>query len=498
MIEVDYNAVVAIADRPADQDHFNLVKAAVMGPPPLPRWRPPLRPRRPAEPTAAATAAGSANGSPDSSPCFSPQTTINHHQDGDLLPAGEEEEEQVELAKLMLSPEGLAAKKITLEGFAVPVSIRLLDRRQQHPQQQQQQAVASSRVAQPAALSITWIDLDTFGFDIGGLASVRRGGAAGEERSGHKAGALGRKRSWGGATRNSSGQESLLLVLSWGVGGAGPSDVAFELATPWERDLLASTLEMLAAGLADDTADEQEPSEREHMSSSRGTELGLQQSAGGIATTGGAAGNETRSSFDGRAPSSTAGAEADFPSRSTDTDFDPHAGTAVSRGLSRLSSSSETAATANNSRDLRDNATTLGNPAGFGIRRRGVSFGAAAAAAAGREFVAVPELTRSWTSGAVLGRGRESEEPDGLCQPEEEARRRRQEVMARLLAMYDRTRDEARAAAWRLGVRREFTARANECLLLLLLRGNTWIDFSVVGGFEVEASDAVSRFVKVL
>ncbi|CAM9547116.1 unnamed protein product [Hapterophycus canaliculatus] len=350
----------------------------------------------------------------------------------------------------MLSPQGLAAKKITLEGFAVPVSLRLLDRR---PQQQQQKAVGST-VTEPAALSITWIDLDTFGFDIAGLTSIRRGGV-GEERLGHGAETARRKRSWHGASKDGRGQEPLVLVLSWGTEGAGPAEVAFELATAEERDLVATTLEMLVAGLAGQTAQPADDYGRSgsEIASSCGAELGPQQSAVDIATSRRAVGDNPRSSGGGGGDSKASWSAGRFPTPPhTDTDIrlapagKGEPGTAaVSGGLSRLSSSSDTAVTAR-SRELRD-ITTLVSPSRPGIRRRGASFGPA------RECFVAPELTRSRTSGGVMER-RESE-PEVL-QPEREVeeRRRRQQAMVRLLVMYDRTRDEARASSWRLGAMR--------------------------------------------
>ncbi|CAM9705932.1 unnamed protein product [Scytosiphon promiscuus] len=445
MIEVDYNAVVGGTDRPTE---LKSPKLAAMGSPPLPRRRPPLRPRKPAElaPAAASAAAGSANGSMakhDSSQRFPPHRAEMrpppHPQEKTDPRRDEEEQQQEELAKLMLSPQGLA---------------------QQQQQQQQQQQIAvgpSSRVteslAAAAALSITWIELDTFGFDIAALASIRRGRGAVEERSVYEAGATGRKRSWGGGSRDARGQESLVLVLSWGVGGAGPAEVAFELATPVERDLVASTLEMLVAGLVGDEEQEEagekeERSERERASDC-GAELGVEH-AGDTATAttawndahggGGICGDETA---DTAAAAAASAASATPPAKgrnATEADavLDPGAGASTSGAPSRLSSCSDTAVAAGRE------VWCVGRSRP-GIRRRGASFSPAR-----QGVVVVPELTRSWTSGSVMGQ-RESEPEPLQPEREEQARRRRQGAMARLLAMYDRTRDEARAASWRLG-----------------------------------------------
>lgn len=59
-----------------------------------------------------------------------------------------------ELANLMLGPGGLRLKKVTPEGFAIPIALRLL-------------APRSSTL-----LSLTWLDGDEHGFDLGMLTAI--------------------------------------------------------------------------------------------------------------------------------------------------------------------------------------------------------------------------------------------------------------------------------------------------------------------------------------
>lgn len=68
--------------------------------------------------------------------------------------AAEPVTEVSELANLMLGPGGLRLKKVTPEGFAIPISLRLL-------------APRSS-----ALLSLTWLDGDEHGFDLGMLTAI--------------------------------------------------------------------------------------------------------------------------------------------------------------------------------------------------------------------------------------------------------------------------------------------------------------------------------------
>lgn len=224
-------------------------KAATGGSRPLPMRKPPHVPRRRVEPAAAAAA---------------PVNPVG----GDSLRVPSAFEQCLELAKVMISPQGLAMKKVTLEGFTVPIALRLLDRRQQ--QQSIGGLASSSETAVPASavsdeLSITWLEQDMFGFDVRRLTGIRRGEDVEDPHeigsSGQRWGVVGgagarRRRNEGtrsGDYYNNGGRDekdSRTVVLSWSMGG-GPAEVVLQAASRQQRNLVAVTLEMVLSGLQD-------------------------------------------------------------------------------------------------------------------------------------------------------------------------------------------------------------------------------------------------------
>ncbi|CAM9818310.1 unnamed protein product, partial [Ectocarpus sp. 8 AP-2014] len=384
-----------------------------------------------------------------------------------LVSSAARDERLLHLAKLMLSPEGLAMRKITLEGYSVPVALRLLDRRQQQQQQQQQQQPLEERpissrtitagggasgegIISPL-LAITWLDSDTFGFDLRGVTSIRRG----HEAHGSEGAAAGRKRSRGGGGGGSCHNTS--LVLSWGSAGEiGPPKLILAAASRELRDLVMLTLETLVDGLQGG-GDDDVSAAGEGVGSTAAPHA-VQQ---GIEVGGGEGEQAGSSDAEPAAPTATAttaAADTDsddeeaaavlarFDNDAPDCSFfaplqtDPASSAIPHRGgglRERLFSSDAAAASAERSSRRR---------ASLGLHRRGVSF---SSAGADKAASVVHGLERARTVGAsVIGR-----ESDAglLLEQEQEARRRREEAMARLLAVYDRARDESQAAACRLG-----------------------------------------------
>ncbi|CAN0160317.1 unnamed protein product, partial [Ectocarpus sp. 12 AP-2014] len=424
-------------------------------PPPLP-FRPPHPSPAVAEPDADAAAkrAAASNEADDDSAAAG------------LVSSAAHDERLLLLAKLMLSPEGLAMRKITIEGYSVPVALRLLDRRQQRQQQQQRQQAleerhTSSRTTTAGGgasgegiisplLAITWLDGDTFGFDLRGVTSIRRG----HEAHGSEGAAAGRKRSRGGGGGGSYHNTS--LVLSWGSAGEiGPSKLILAVASRELRDLVMHTLEMLVDGVQGGRDDDVSAG-GEGVGSTAAPRV-VQQGK----EEGGREGEQAGSSdADPAAPTATTTAAADtdsddeeaaavlamFDNDAADCSFfaplraDPASSAIPHRGgglRGRLFSSDAAAASAERSSRRR---------ASLGLHRRGVSF---SSAGADKAASVVHGLERARTVGAsVIGR----ESDAGLVlEQEQEARRRREEAMARLLAVYDRARDESQAAACRLG-----------------------------------------------
>ncbi|CAN0327068.1 unnamed protein product [Ectocarpus sp. 6 AP-2014] len=373
-----------------------------------------------------------------------------------LVSSAAHDERLLHLAKLMLSPEGLAMRKITLEGYSVPVALRLLDRRQQQQQQQQQpleERHKSSRTTTAGGgasgegiisplLAITWLDSDTFGFDLRGVTSIRRG----HEAHGSDGAAAGRKRSRGGGGGGGSCRNTS-LVLSWGSAGEiGPSKLILAAASRELRDLVMLTLEVLVDGLQGG-GDDDVPAAGEGVGSTAAPHV-VQQGIEVGGREGEPAGSSDAEPAAPTATTTSAAADTDSDdeeaaavlARFDNDGADPASSAIPHRGgglRERLFSSDAAAASAERSSRRR---------ASLGLHRRGVSFSSAGADKAATVFHG---LERARTVGAsVIGR----ESDAGLVlEQEQEARRRREEAMARLLAVYDRARDETHAAACRLG-----------------------------------------------
>ncbi|CAN0357021.1 unnamed protein product, partial [Ectocarpus fasciculatus] len=438
---------------------------------PSPRpGRPPPLPSRPSHPSpavveadadAAAKRAAPAESYAESEPAGAGPVSSAAH-----------DERLLHLAKLMLSPEGLAMTKITLEGYSVPVALRLLDRRQQ---QQLEERHSSTTTTTPAGgggggasgeatisplLAITWLDSDTFGFDLRGVTSIRRG----HEAHGSAGVAAGRKRSRGGGGSGDGGgsgngsYHKTSLVLSWGAGEIGPAELILAAASREMRDLLFSTLEMLVHGLqgGDDAAAGVGSTSSPHVVQQGAEERDRQPAGSGDIDPAAAAPTATTAAVDTDSDSDDEGAAAvlaRFDSAdAADSFFAPHQADPASsptpiphRGgagvRERVLSSDAAAASAERISSRR---------ASLGLHhRRGASLSSGGSASSAT--ASVPALERARTVGTSVI-GRESDAAgQAVLEQEQEGRRRREEAMARLLAVYDRARDESHAAACRLG-----------------------------------------------
>ncbi|CBJ28940.1 hypothetical protein Esi_0124_0059 [Ectocarpus siliculosus] len=355
----------------------------------------------------------------------------------------------------MLSPEGLAMRKVTLEGYSVPVALRLLDRRQQQQQQQPlEERHKSSRTTTAGGgasgegiisplLAITWLDSDTFGFDLRGVTSIRRG----HEAHGSEGAAAGRKRSRGGGGGGGGSCRNTSLVLSWGSAGEiGPSKLILAAASRELRDLVMLTLETLVDGLQGGGGDHVSAA-GEGVGSTAAPHVVQQE-----IQVGGREGEQAGSSdAEPAAPTATT------TSAAADTDSDDEEAAAVLARFDNDCADPASSAIRHRGGDLRERLFSSDaaaasaerssrRRASLGLHRRGVSF---SSAGADKAASVVHGLERARTVGAsVIGR----ESDAGLVLEQElEARRRREEAMARLLAVYDRARDETHAAACRLG-----------------------------------------------
>lgn len=169
------------------------------------------------------------------------------------------------LAKLMLSPEGLAVKKVTLEGFAIPTALRLLHH----------QPPAS------ALLALTWLEHDTVGLDVRGLTTVGRGISGGDDNAAKsiqkpaaafgtgigdgrhtlRIGGIGSGESGGGGSRCfCSREDALIVVLAWSCG----AEVVLEAASRDQRDLLARCVELMMSDMLRLEGPLQQEDEEEH------------------------------------------------------------------------------------------------------------------------------------------------------------------------------------------------------------------------------------------
>eukprot|EP00903_Cladosiphon_okamuranus_P013726 g12779.t1 len=467
---------------------------------PLPPRKPPRLPHRPAAELGVAVGKASSVSHQDLIPPRSSPQPVDHNEEDSCL----------DLAKLMLSDEGLAMKKVTVEGFTIPVVLRLVDRRrpQQHGKQLQQsmsETTAEAEAEAAAALAITWVDHDNFGFDLRGLF-VRRGEDCVEGGCPPGRTAAGRKRGRGVGSGDwciGAGTGSHMLVLSWSM-GSGSAEVVLEAASRNQRELLAVTLDTLISGL--ERGDGSDPASQLARAGSYG--------AGGVDDRSYTA--ALRRDLAASRSSSDGGSAVLEPSPPRATDIYDNDGSdedevaadtaAAARMLAEFDEAAAAAAeAAADAADMGSRRTTLaphetddkpathgdggGLPFSFpngttsfardaavthpqvhrkaskqrsggrggggrggggrdgggrgGFVRRGVSF------SPGRASGGVPVLARSRTTGTVIGR--ESEAALQQQEEEQQARLRRQEAMMRLLAVYDRARDESQAAAWRLG-----------------------------------------------
>lgn len=468
------------------------------GPPPLPVRKPPHIPRRLVEPAAA---------------------TVNPMSRDVSLRVPSAFEQCLELAKVLISPHGLAMKKVTLEGFTIPIALRLLDRRQQQHQQQGIGGFYSSSETAPASagsdeLSITWLEQDTFGFDVRRLTSIRRGEDvedADDGSSGERWGVVGGTRSKRGGKGLCSGEyrgsqrdekESLAVVLSWRRGG-GPAEVVLQAASRRQRDLVAVTLEMVLSGLRvteetgandEDTsaaarADEaisrdgvQLREQQRELGPSSGSSSGeLQQAAGlppndhyttsdstpGVENEDPQAAKEESSpatelvsAGDGKA--AAAAAAAAVVAAAADDDTRPASadggGGGIRQFAKNIAASSPPAVirrqgrrTINSKRGASTSAPPTRRP-----HPGSASFGPGGGSGGATNRVPSRSLTRSRTMASSLGRESLAEQQRRIEEEDEHARKRRQDAMARLLLVYDRAKDESVAAAWRLGVRNSY------------------------------------------
>lgn len=337
---------------------------------------------------------------------------------------GGEDEECLRLAKLMLSPEGLPLRKVTLQGFAIPVALRLLECERENPPRLE-------------TLAFTWLEHDTHGFDLRALTGIRSGATAssgsvpgpapldadrqqgepvtataaatalppvgeGSRSEGEEAPPRGSLGVTGCSdveiSRRIDDEDSLLLVLSW----SSMAEVVLQAPTVRERRLLQRCFELLLSDLrlqSEASEPPQSPPRHGRPQLSRTSTAPAQSTSAshGEDEMGGDAG----------------GAEEDVQ------EFD---GKRVERGR-RIT--------------LDPRSVSAGNVAPAGprprLRRRGLSLSPMAGRSFGRND------------------GRESDAARSLREAGE-LRRKAGDVMGRLLAAYDRASDESRAAAIAVGV----------------------------------------------
>ena len=478
--------------------------AAATCPRPLGRRTPPRPPRRQGGRAGGEVGAASPN-DPGGISSRLPSGSSNNQQEEERqheLGGEEEEGSRLDLARLMLSPGGLPMKKITLEGFKIPVVLRLLDRQSLRRLPED----ASEAAAAGVALSVTWVDQDGFGFDVLGL-TVRRGGEEEEEEEkqgdggdddAESGGGGGSERWKGGAARAThwgrgygvggwrqpalqEEEEERMLALSWRMGG-GAADVVLEAASRQQRDLVAATLETVVAGLR--AAGSSASGEGTAFAGAAAAGIGHVRRAEScssaellprvssiefnhVSAAGVAVGDDDGpcdsdgeeeatpeaepaawmlGEFEKAAAADTdgcssrrttlAGLESAGPQLSA---THPPAAAAAAARSKPCSGSGSNGNAASDGRGAVA-AAPRGSSAARRRHRRGVSFGPGSG---------VPALTRARTTGAVADGESEAERRHRR----EQHARRREDAMVRLLAVYDRARDESRAAALRLGVR---------------------------------------------
>lgn len=358
----------------------------------------------------------------------------------------------LELAKLMLSPDGLPLKKVTLEGFSIPVALRLME----HPP------------PMSAMLTVTWIEHDNFGFDLRGLRlnTVGRGSCLPDpglaermERTTLSAGCV-ESRGGGGGSGACRRDDSRVLVLSWSSG----AEVVLEAGSREQRDLLARCIDLLVSDLVRlDGAIR--PTASTTTEGNGGAHLASQEKSDAADSKGCGEGDGARDCVKQEhacpvgagagclAPFNDAGAAdgkdgADTGAWSTVTPLSHRRASSsgylsagdVSRRRRTLGPRApEESRCAARDPDLSgsDTGSDDGNSNNNGCMmraRRGASL----------------SPRRGRRAGLAEQRRRDSERERNR---EEAGHRRRLEgTMVRLLAVYDRANDESRAAAWRAGV----------------------------------------------
>lgn len=371
------------------------------------------------------------------------------------LSEDDDELRYLELAKLMLSPEGLPLKKVTLEGFAIPVSLRLLDRQQ---------------------LSLTWLENDEHGFELGGLTVFGRGLGEDADRTTREtddelqpsardnvALAGQSSKSSKSTTSNSARQgecdgrersDSNHLVLSWASG----SEVVFQTSSRDQRDSLEHCLELLVADIRrlQVNNNNNDGSNNSNQQYPRPRTVGFRDTGPGSTDNSAVMSSDGEGRFDRQAGAGRAGDVIPGPLESAaeheelalspgfeDTVLEDDLGNSTDtspmlpRGIPRFRSA--------NDAHMRRRTLALRTPDGregsFAARsshRPLGSFGGEGGAV--RRGVSMGPRDFNFNTCKDLSPEREWHD------------RRAEDTMAKLLAGYDRAKDECRAATWRVGV----------------------------------------------
>lgn len=455
-------------------------------PRPLAHRKPPRLPgRRAVAGEVGAAAAECPNDPTGISSRLLPAAARNSQQQQQQQPEGSS---LLDLARLMLSPGGgLPLKKITREGLTIPVVLRLLDRRAR--QAESRRVPEDQAAADAVALSLTWVEQDGFGFDVLGL-TVRRGGeeeiddgGKGEGGSCGGGGGGGRWKSGAAGARHHASPDGLLqcqqqgpeaerrLVISWGM-GAGAAEVVLEAASRQQRDLLVDTLEAVVSGLRAGRSSAGAGGAGGAGGEDTAAAAGIRHGYGELRRAGSCSSAEflQRPSIEFNAPAGADAPAHDDGGGEGDGDSDDEAADAEAAALilaefDRAAAAAASAAAVDTDSGRRTTLAALGGAGPLlsathppavtrGLRRGGDDTAAERADRKHRRGVSFghggvsPALTRARTSGAVL-----EESVAERRHREAQHARRREDAMMRLLAMYDRARDESRAAALRLGVR---------------------------------------------
>ncbi|CAM9842397.1 unnamed protein product [Laminaria digitata] len=329
----------------------------------------------------------------------------------------------------MLSPEGLAIKKVTIEGFATPTSLRLLHH----------QPPAS------ALLALTWLEHDTVGLDVRGLTTVSCGFKSyGTREPGSVVGWGGEHGGGGGGcSRCCWGRESsLIVVLAWSSG----VEVALEAASREQRDLLARCVELMTSdvlrleGPMPMQQHQQEEQEHQQEQEQQDAEALDQPPPAATTTAIPAIKNNGSNTTTTAAAAAAAGTHSHASSEAT---ISPNGSFLEQRPLVRGFSAPDAAW-----RRQRGASTSGRGLAGLAtLANRARSGGGGGSLSPTPGYGSGRRRSRGSGSGrwGGGGGGRFDGEAAG------ELRRRTEEVMGRILLGYDRAKDEARAAAWRVG-----------------------------------------------